>query len=131
MLKELLWLLFLIQCIQNVISSCTKSTTPIPTDAITPGSTLTSTTTITGTVPPYPVSHVPTVTANPNRNVLCTDKFGSCGTFYTSDCVCVGQNMSIPYFSLSWAVHYSYFNHLKLNLENYLFFNHFNRSQLI
>jgi hypothetical protein len=53
--------------------------------------------------------YIPTpVTANQNRSELCEDRFGPCVTFYNSDCVCVGQNMSIPYFSLSWAVQYIY-----------------------
>ena len=45
-----------------------------------------------------------TVTANPTINSICITQFGACSTNYTSDCVCVGRAMSVPYFSLSWAV---------------------------
>jgi hypothetical protein len=47
------------------------------------------------------------ITANAERSSLCVSKFGSCDTYYTSDCICVGQSMAIPYFSLSWAVQYT------------------------
>ena len=43
-------------------------------------------------------------TADPGRSDLCTSKIGPCNTFYTPECICVGKQIVVPYFSLSWNV---------------------------
>jgi hypothetical protein len=84
----------------SATTTTSKSTTRTTTTT-TPTVSSTTTTTATTTIA---TNNPITATANPTLNSICISQFGSCSTYYTSDCVCVGRTISVPYFSLSWAV---------------------------
>ena len=77
-----------------------------------------ATTTRTSTAITSTTSYMTTISppiADLTRNSICISQLGTCSTYFTPECICVGSTLLVPYFILSWAVI------LNIFLQHFLF----------